>query len=130
MHPSSKTAIIDEHGKYTYGDIQVVSDHIASTLASQPSDRVAVLTHADFSFVASQIACSKANSSFIPVSIKATADEISYQLQDSQAKSMVCHVDYMEKLEKVKGIDRIRLVPITNKTIKLMLDDKRSAKVD
>jgi acyl-CoA synthetase (AMP-forming)/AMP-acid ligase II len=97
-----KVAVIDKLGRHTYQEIYArqaaLSQRLHETLTQNPkrgtegdpnTRRILQLTDGDSSHVISQFAVWGTQSVTVPVSVKATPNEIEYLIEDSQADLII-----------------------------------------
>ena len=110
-HPNKK-AVIAKNGSYTYGELDEVSNRIASYLLNhglQPNDFVVIKTERVKEFISSLVGIMKAGGAYIPVDPTYPADRIQYMIEDSGAK-FVLDEPFIEKmLEECKQAEPINL---------------------
>ena len=91
---TSKNAIVDHRGGYTYSRLlqasnsfanQQIRPNLQSVPESSESSKVAYLVEKDATYVVAQLASWQAGSCAIPLSTGSTQAEIEYYLDDSNA---------------------------------------------
>lgn len=89
---AQRTAVVDEEGSYSYGELNSVSDSVAQYLLNQgvkPNDFVAVKVGRTKDFMAAVIGIWKVGAAYIPIDSDCPAERIGYMLSDSGAKIML-----------------------------------------
>ncbi|HEY7489076.1 MAG TPA: long-chain fatty acid--CoA ligase [Streptosporangiaceae bacterium] len=83
-----RTAIVFGDVRVTYGELDERSEHLAAGLlasgAAAPGDRVASLTGNSPEHVELLFACAKAGLILVPLNVRLTAAELSFQLEDAE----------------------------------------------
>jgi len=86
------TAVVDENRKYTYAQLDRMSDILAATLVEEGvkvEDFVAVMMPRLGYFPISYIACFKCGAAYVPVDYEYPLDRITYMLEDSCSRILI-----------------------------------------
>jgi len=89
---------------YTYSELRAQSDRIAVLLMNQGlnrGDRVALLLENSHFYVASYFAVLKAGCVVVGINTDATADRLSYQLKDSEARCLVSQNRFLKIFNQI-----------------------------
>ena len=89
---AGKTAFIDDHGSYTYGDLAVRVNRCANALVDlglQPEQRVLLCLHDTIDFPAVFLGCIKAGIVPVAGNTLLTTKDYEYMLRDSRARALV-----------------------------------------
>ncbi len=101
----NRLAIVDEKGKYTYGDLLYASNNVASSLLDYRRDmqevRIGFLIPPSFDYVAVQWGIWRAGGIAVALNIFHPLAEIEYVLKDSSAEIVVAHPYFEEKLRPI-----------------------------
>lgn len=103
----NKEIVVDDYNnKYTYNDLDNMSDYICSLLNSkkiQKQDTVIIYMKRSFEFIASVIACMKKNVSFIPVDELTNTSRVLDIIEDSKCKAILLNdLDIDTNIEKIR----------------------------
>jgi acyl-CoA synthetase (AMP-forming)/AMP-acid ligase II len=105
-HPD-KIALKDWHGKaLTYPELDLRTNRLANGLLQmglRKGDRVAVMLFNCVEFVEVDCALAKAGLVVVPVSWRYIDKEVSYVVEDSDAKALVVGEDFVECVDGVRG---------------------------
>ena len=97
-----RLAIIAGEGSYTYADLLVAANQVASCLLSGQPDlgeaRVAFMVPPSFEYAAVQWGIWEAGGIAVPLCTSHPLPEIAYVLRDTEADTVVTHPDFEEKL--------------------------------
>ena len=112
-HPD-RTAIIDQDGRYTYGDLMNAARSVAGALLENRPDlgesRIAFLTPPRFEYVATQWGIWLAGGIAGPLSVSHPLPELRYVLEDSGAEALVAHPEMEARLHPLAQELRIPLL--------------------
>lgn len=131
-----KTALVDQHGTYSYKDLlrqsQAVARHLHPALdhANRVKEaRVATLCRHDATYVASMWGCWMAGGIFVPLSPAYPKTELEYFISDSKCSAVLTTKDLLPKLESViqeKGLQVIQLDHLlTDTSLQPTSDEKK-----
>ncbi len=84
-----KTAIIDEHGSVSYGQLESMSNFVANDLFDQgfrPGDRIALKSLNTIDYVAAYLGILKLGCVAVLVNVKLPKEQIDYVVKDSETK--------------------------------------------
>lgn len=111
-----KTAIVDKEGAYTYSDLLIKSEQIASFLLNGENDlnqaRIAFMVTPGFDYVAVQWGIWRAGGIAVPLCISYPFPSLKYVLDDTGAKNVIASQEYLEVLAPLNTIPQIDLIPI------------------
>ena len=102
------TAVVDENGSYTYGELNDISDRIAASLIRDGvrGERfVAVKIGRSKEFPAAVIGVMKAGAAYVPVDPSYPKDRIEYMLEDCEAKVVLTEESVQKALSEDCGAD-------------------------
>ncbi|MFQ5631845.1 MAG: acyl-CoA synthetase [bacterium] len=115
---SSRIAIIDEHGQYTYSELLDKAQNVASFLLDGKDDlkeaRVAFLVPSGFEYVVVQWGIWLAGGIAVPLCISHPLPEIEYVLQDTGATALVAHPKFAEKIQAAAADRNIRFALVSS----------------
>ena len=112
---TNRTALFDQNGQHTYGDLLALSNNLASTisetLGAKQGDsggkRVAFLCPNDSSYIITQWAVWMGGSVCVPLSKSHPPAELKYFIQDSDSKLIVTTEEFAERLHPIaKQLDK------------------------
>lgn len=110
-----KDAVITENEKFTYSQLDEISNRVASNLQNnygvEKGDRVAVVIGNGIDFPLSTLACSKIGAIMVPVNVKLSSDEIHYILGHSKPKVLIFENEFNDKITAIKEMDSTVLPP-------------------
>lgn len=105
LHPSKRTAIIDNSGSHSYGDLLEASARVAGALLAGKVDldgaRVAYLVPSQFDYPATQWGIWRAGGIAVPLCSMHPPGELAYVIQDSDAEIVIAHPDFAERLAPI-----------------------------
>jgi len=105
-HPD-KIALKDWHGKeLTYPELESRTNRLANgllRLGLRKGDRVTVMLYNCVEFVEVDCALAKAGLVVVPVSWRYTDKEVSYVVDNSDAKALIVGEDFVECIDRVRG---------------------------
>ena len=103
MHPD-KGYLGCENTLLTYADVDERTDRVAAGLAEHgvaPGDRVAVISSNRIEMLELFFACGKAGAAMVPLNVFLKGDFLRYQLEDSQAQTLVVDGPGYESVEHI-----------------------------
>jgi crotonobetaine/carnitine-CoA ligase len=103
MHPD-KGYLGCEDTLLTYADVDERTDRVAAGLAEHgvtPGDRVAVISSNRIEMLELFFACAKAGAAMVPLNVFLKGEFLRYQLEDSQAQTLVVDGPGLEAVEHV-----------------------------
>ncbi|MBL4625049.1 MAG: acyl-CoA synthetase [Flavobacteriales bacterium] len=115
----SKTAILDANGSYSYSDLEVKSDGVASYLLSKgikKGDRIAFLVSPEFNFPATLFGIWKAGAIAVPLCTLHPVSELQYVVDDAQVSLVVVDTVF-EAISKELQSEIVRLDEIENTAV-------------
>ena len=90
---SSRIALKDDNGSYTYNDLNTASHNVASALLAGESDlkekRIGFLIPPSFEYISTLWGIWKAGGVGIPLSLSATESELLHYLEDSKVSILI-----------------------------------------
>jgi len=102
-YDARKTAIVDDQGSYTYGDLLSRSAQVASSLLDGAADlaeqRIAFLTSPSVEYVAAQWGIWRAGGIAVPLCTMHPPAELTYVIENSDASIVMAGAEYAELLE-------------------------------
>ena len=105
-------AIIDEHGKYTYGELLDAANKVASALLRRKSDlreaRVAFIVPPGFEYVAVLWGIWQAGGIAVPIGISHPWPEIEFVLEDCAAEIVIADPHFETELRSIAGMHNAR----------------------
>lgn len=111
---NSRVLLYGEEGPITYREFDAVTDRIASGiegLGAAPGDRVAVLHPNSAQTLLAFFAIIKAGCVVVPINPAYTPREVSYLLNNSEAKILIAHEDFSPLTERIRneapGLNRL-----------------------
>lgn len=113
-----RTALVDQHGRHTYGDLYrrslQLSQELCRLRGSQDlrEERVSFLCSNDASYVVAQWASWMSGGIAVPLYRKHPAAQLEYYIQDSQSSVVVAGPEHMELLSPVARKLGIPLLPV------------------
>ena len=111
---NERVAVIDEHGKYTYGDLLDASTRVASALLRRKSDlreaRVAFMVPSGFEYVAVLWGIWRAGGVAVPIGISHPLPEVEFILEDSAAEIVIADPHFETELRFVADVRNARFV--------------------
>jgi len=110
-----KTAIHDREHNYTYSELDVASDNIASLLISSgitANNVVAVVAQRSFEMIAAIIGILKAGAAYLPIAPDLPQSRIEYIINDSQANMILAQPEWLEVLPSGQ-----KIIELTNSSI-------------
>ena len=115
---SSRIALKDDNGSYTYNDLNTASHNVASALLAGESDlkekRIGFLIPPSFEYISTLWGIWKAGGVGIPLSLSATESELLHYLEDSKVSILISDKDGSNKLKKLSLDLQIPLVTSDN----------------
>ena len=100
-----RTAIVASEGAFSYHDLLEASERVAACLLAGHENlagaRVAFLTPADFSYVATQWGIWRAGGIAVPLAVSHPPPELEYAIGDSDSRVVVVHPDFTQTLGAV-----------------------------
>ncbi|SFW51679.1 non-ribosomal peptide synthetase [Selenomonas ruminantium] len=109
------TAVVDSTGKYTYGELEQVSNSIAAWLSekgTKEGDFVALRMDRVKEFLAGVIAVEKLGAAYVPIDPTYPEDRIAYMLEDSAARAVLTEEAVAEAIAKYPRAESVnRAVP-------------------
>lgn len=103
-----RTAVIFENSKFTYKQIEVLSNQIANALVDagiKKGERIGLCCINSPFFVASYIGILKAGATVVAINYLQSSDEIRFVLSDSGAKGLIYFEVFEEILSPVLGLE-------------------------
>ncbi|MCP5082141.1 MAG: AMP-binding protein [Alphaproteobacteria bacterium] len=101
-----KPWIVTGDDRYSYGDVDIRSGRMAQGFADagvEAGDTVALMLPDTVDYIWAWCALSKLGAIEVPVNVHYRGSILSYVINDSSAKIMVVHADYLERIEAVAG---------------------------
>lgn len=99
-HTPEKPATIFYDAVITYGQLKTYVDRLAAFLQHglgvQAGDRVLLMSQNSPQFVIAYYAILRARAVVVPINVMTTADELTYYVQDSQARVAIVAQDYID----------------------------------
>ncbi len=99
---TTRRAIIALEGTFTYGDLLVASERVASELLDGADDlagaRVVFLVPGGFHYVAVQWGIWRAGGVAVPLALSETEREIRYKIDDTEPVVLIAHPDFADTL--------------------------------
>lgn len=112
-----KTAVIANNRVYTYEELSVASNRIASCLLRKERDlnekRVAFLVPPGFEYVAVQWGIWLAGGVCVPLSLYHPRPELEYVIRDSDAEIVIAHPEFAERLRPINNSPLRRFIQTT-----------------
>ncbi len=106
-----KTAIIFEGKRFTYTQLNERCNRLANALSSmgvKKGDRVAIMQVNCNQYVEAYFATARLGAIFVPLNFRAKEDEISYMLQNAEARVMLVGDRYLDLVEKIRSAVKVR----------------------
>ena len=103
---ADQTFMTGEGGEISYGEFGRVTDQLARgfiNLGMEPGDRIAVLHHNSPYVFEVYIGAIKAGAVAVPVNPAYTASEITHILEDSGARLLLMHQDFVERVKEIES---------------------------
>ena len=101
-----KVAVVDPQGRYTYSQLNSVSNQIATFLLGKNNDlaekRVAFIITPGFDYVITQWGIWKAGGIAVPLCIDHPAEAIEHVLKDAEVDTVITHEPYFDLLKSLK----------------------------
>ncbi|MBI2846752.1 MAG: AMP-binding protein, partial [Chloroflexi bacterium] len=100
-----KTAIVFEGERFSYADISERSNRLAHALSGLgvvKGDRVAILQVNCNKYVEAYFATAKLAGIFVPLNFRAKADELTYMINNSEAKVLLVGKRYVEMVHSIQ----------------------------
>lgn len=123
-HSPDKPWIVTDDGSYTYSDINSQAGRIAQGFADAEvtaGDTVLIMLPDTIDYIFLWCALSKIGAIEVPVNVHHRGSILSYLINDSQARVMVVHADYLDRIEAVADelvtLQRIYVVGSASATI-------------
>ncbi len=114
IHHSERTAIISDGCEYSYGDLLLASEQIASTLLPQEQDlseaRVAFMVAPGFDYVKVQWAIWRAGGIAVPLSLSNPLPAQEYVLEDAGCSTLIADEQYSSLLKPYVDKADIRFI--------------------
>lgn len=111
-----RKAISSNDQDYTYAELITAAESVAANLLTETNDlseaRVSFLVPPSFEYTAVQWGIWKAGGVAVPLCVLHPLPSIQYVLEDTQAKIVVAHEDYISFLEPLKSSLDISIVPL------------------
>ncbi len=111
---SSRIALRDDNGSYSYKSLNTASRNIASALLADESDlkekRIGFLIPPSFKYVSILWGIWKAGGIGIPLSLSATESELKHYLKDSKVSLLISDKNDIKRLKKISSDLHIPLV--------------------
>lgn len=101
-----KTALLFEEERWSYGEIDAVTDRMAAHLIAaglRPGDRVALLFTNCPQIACSYYACFKAGLTAVPINTRMKGPEMAYVLNHSGARALIGQADLFRELATVRA---------------------------
>ncbi|MEW5009656.1 MAG: AMP-binding protein [Cycloclasticus sp.] len=102
---ASKTAVVIDSRRYSYKELDELSDHLAAHLADQgvvKQDRVAILLRNCIEYVISDLAIIKLGAVKVPLNEMLSKSDVAYMLKHSAAKALLLHRSLSNKLDEAE----------------------------
>ena len=103
---AGKTAYIDDHGTYTYGDLAERVNRCANALVAlglQPEQRVLLCLHDTIDFPAAFLGCIKAGIVPVAGNTLLTTKDYDYMLRDSRARALIVSASLLPTFAPLLG---------------------------
>jgi long-chain acyl-CoA synthetase len=103
---NSRVLLYGEEGSITYREFDAVTDRIAhglEALGAAPGDRVAVLHPNSSQTLLAFFALIKAGCVVVPINPTYTPREVTYLLDNSEARILIAHEDFSPLTDRIKG---------------------------
>ena len=100
-----RAAIVFENKKYSFADLQERSSRLANALAGmglQKGDKLAFLEVNCNHCVETYFACAKLGMVYVPLNFRAKSDELTYMIQDSDAKVVIAGQRYTSLVHEMR----------------------------
>lgn len=114
----SKTAIIDDIGRYTYQNLIDNAETIAGSLLQGEYDlkeeRIAFLCPAHYSYVITLWGIWRAGGIAVPLATSYPLSEYEYILQDTQCERLIVHPEYNDKIDALKKQSTVKIIRLTD----------------
>jgi len=101
-----KAAVIEADVTINFSHLNQRINRLANAiigLGMKKGDRIAVLSHNCYQYVEFYFAAAKAGTPIVPLNYRSNNEEISYILNDSEAKMLIFNADYESLVAQVKG---------------------------
>ena len=105
MYPD-RFAVIEGDVRITFSDFNERVNRLAHAILNlglSKGDRVAVLSHNVYQYVELYFACAKAGTPIVPLNFRATSKELTYIINDSEAKLIFLASNYLHVVEEMKN---------------------------
>lgn len=114
MITPGRVALIDEHEALTYLEMSERIDNSASILYSicsiQKGDRIGVLANNSIDYMITLFAAAKLNAIVVPLNIRLSAEELTYQISDSGLQTLVLDDDHFDKAVELDKLTPLKLL--------------------
>jgi len=100
---ASKVAVVIEGKSYTYNELDNLSSHLASHLASngiKKQDSVAILLRNCIEYVVTDLAIMKLGAVKVPLNEMLSKSDVAYMIKHSTAKAIILHSSLLNKLDE------------------------------
>jgi malonyl-CoA/methylmalonyl-CoA synthetase len=118
-----KTALVTNNGSYTYQELLLKSQAIASTLLDKVSDlqeqRVALMIPAGFDYVATLWGIWQAGAIAVPLCISHPQPELEYVITNSQASMIIADPKFEAILQPIASTHNLPLILTSNLTTEI-----------
>ncbi len=101
----NNTAVIGNGEKITYGELDTISDFIATNLISmgvEPEDKIILYVDKSTKMIAAMLGILKAGAAFVPVDPVTPAGRVQYIINDSNARLVITNEKYAGNLEELE----------------------------
>lgn len=109
----NRTALIDQHGQYTYNDLGQLTDNLADRLTNTghhlQNKTVCFLCENDSSYIVTKLAIWTLGGIAVPLCKTHPSSELEYFLQDSNCSLVMCTEGFQEKLSMLSQNNNIPL---------------------
>ena len=110
----SRVAIISTAGRFTYDELLVASESVATSLLDGAADldeaRVAFLTPPGFDYAATQWGIWRAGGVAVPLCLLHPRPELEYVVDDAQVAAVVVHPDLLERIRPLADQRTLRVI--------------------
>ena len=113
---SNRIAIVSNGKSFTYKDLDKCSNYIAAHLLFKKNDleeaRIAFIVPPSFEYTAAQWGIWKAGGIAVPLCVSHPLPSLKYVLEDTAAKILIAHDNYIELLQPLAKELEIQLLPL------------------
>lgn len=112
----NKTALVNDEWKFTYNDVELMSNKVCKHLASMSigvEDVVAVYMDRSYLSVISVLGILKAGAAFLPIDIKTPVKRVQFMAEVSQAKCIITESTFISGME-ASNIPNVNIHSVLN----------------